>query len=704
VHDVLSERGQPLDAETRAFMEPRFGHDFSHVRVHNDTKAVESARTVNALAYTVGHSVVLGHGGHVSAARHHRSLLGHELAHVVQQTHGGPPLNRENEAEAEAAARALTGGAAVELRTRSQIGLARQPSSGASATQSEEDLYKAMIEMPQVEKDQVRAHFSAAGFHSVSEPEPKATPPAADVGCHIDPHKASPGQAACPSHHQTPDEATRVSTKILQQPLDVSGSERRQRAKLDRLNTAYLQFRATKKYIHRNEFSPYEIEKDNIIATSDRWDAWMNARGIGINNLEAVEFDERYFRSKGEFEREWSRREEEYKEKRRACYKKHSGLKAPKLSRTRPDYYGCYERLDAEYRPMMAAARDASLRWAHHEYEVAMPVLVEGGPVAGAGFTFTHEVLGWSTERAAAAGGLAGGVANVAGGVAMKVGAQTQSGGGAFNQPAKPPAAVYGEPPEPINITETQPNVKPPVVTQPPARPEVITPVKPTATPNPEYRAGPIKTVEDYVKSGKEITYGPKVPAPDPNITAAPKHDAPLPEGYGDLGEQTGISTRTTPGGRQEKVPTAIGKWTDKNAELLQNDPTVLKRLAAEAGTSKIFNKTLPNPEELIPEYKVPHPDYPAQEKPRIDRLWRRGKTIIEIKPNTKSALRGEPQARQYAEWMNDHDPLPNGEKWKWEVYEYDQAAMETFLRAIGVLKGRKLVSPSGDITPIGKP
>jgi hypothetical protein len=243
-----------------------------------------------------------------------------------------------------------------------------------------------------------------------------------------------------------------------------------------------------------------------------------------------------------------------------------------------------------------------------------------------------------------------------------------------------------------------------PVVTQPPATPEVITPVKPTATPNPEYTAGPIKTVEDYVKAGKEITYGPKVPAPDPKITAAPKQEAPLPEGYGDLGEQTGTSTRTTPGGRQEKVPTAIGKWTDKNAELLQNDPTVLKRLAEEAGTTKIFNKRLPNPEELIPEYRVPHPDYPVQGKPRIDRLWRRGKTIIEIKPNTKSALRGEPQARQYAEWMDEHDPLPNGEKWKWEVYEYDQAAMETFLRGIGILKGRKLVSPSGDITPIGKP
>src|SRR5713226_466146 len=54
VHDVLRSPGQPLDRETRAFMEPRFGQDFSAVRVHTDANAVESAHAVNALAYTVG--------------------------------------------------------------------------------------------------------------------------------------------------------------------------------------------------------------------------------------------------------------------------------------------------------------------------------------------------------------------------------------------------------------------------------------------------------------------------------------------------------------------------------------------------------------------------------------------------------------------------------------------------------------------------
>ena len=58
VHEVLNSTGQPLDAATRAFFEPRFGHDFSRVRLHTDARAAESARAVNALAYTVGPDVV----------------------------------------------------------------------------------------------------------------------------------------------------------------------------------------------------------------------------------------------------------------------------------------------------------------------------------------------------------------------------------------------------------------------------------------------------------------------------------------------------------------------------------------------------------------------------------------------------------------------------------------------------------------------
>lgn len=85
VHDVLSSAGQPLDAGARAFMEPRFGFDFSGVRVHTDARAAESAQSVNALAYTVGRNVVFGAGQYAPATSEGKRLVAHELTHVVQQ-------------------------------------------------------------------------------------------------------------------------------------------------------------------------------------------------------------------------------------------------------------------------------------------------------------------------------------------------------------------------------------------------------------------------------------------------------------------------------------------------------------------------------------------------------------------------------------------------------------------------------------------
>ncbi|GMV48559.1 MAG: hypothetical protein NBKEAIPA_03383 [Nitrospirae bacterium] len=84
VQAVLASPGQPLDAATRAFMEPRFGHSFANVRVHSDDRAADSAHAVGARAYTVGPHIVLGEQApmHSSAGRH---LLAHELAHTIQQ-------------------------------------------------------------------------------------------------------------------------------------------------------------------------------------------------------------------------------------------------------------------------------------------------------------------------------------------------------------------------------------------------------------------------------------------------------------------------------------------------------------------------------------------------------------------------------------------------------------------------------------------
>ena len=86
VHETLSSPGQPLEAGTRAFMEFRFGHDFSQVRVHSDSKAAASAQAVNAMAYTVGRDVVFGAEQYRPQTSEGTRLLAHELAHVVHQS------------------------------------------------------------------------------------------------------------------------------------------------------------------------------------------------------------------------------------------------------------------------------------------------------------------------------------------------------------------------------------------------------------------------------------------------------------------------------------------------------------------------------------------------------------------------------------------------------------------------------------------
>lgn len=89
VNEVLkSGSGQPIEPVVRAEMEMRFGHDFSRVRVHTDTKAAESAKMMSAKAYTVGQDIVFGSGRYEPTTTNGKQLVVHELAHIVQQQNG----------------------------------------------------------------------------------------------------------------------------------------------------------------------------------------------------------------------------------------------------------------------------------------------------------------------------------------------------------------------------------------------------------------------------------------------------------------------------------------------------------------------------------------------------------------------------------------------------------------------------------------
>ena len=93
IAEIIHSPGHPLDAETKVLMEPRFGRDFSQVRIHTDSQATGSARALNARAYTVGHNIVFGAGQYAPHAPSGKRLLAHELSHVLQQNRGGSAAN-----------------------------------------------------------------------------------------------------------------------------------------------------------------------------------------------------------------------------------------------------------------------------------------------------------------------------------------------------------------------------------------------------------------------------------------------------------------------------------------------------------------------------------------------------------------------------------------------------------------------------------
>jgi hypothetical protein len=142
VHEVLRSPGQPLDATTRASMEPRFGHDFGQVRIHNDARAAESARSVAARAYTVGSEIVFGPLGYSPGTESGRRLLAHELTHVVQQRFAQPgggtltvgPADDAHEREADSMAAEIVSRRAEAVpgpRNREETGT--EPASGSMA-------------------------------------------------------------------------------------------------------------------------------------------------------------------------------------------------------------------------------------------------------------------------------------------------------------------------------------------------------------------------------------------------------------------------------------------------------------------------------------------------------------------------------------------------------------------------------------------
>jgi hypothetical protein len=125
VHDALKSGGQPLSSASRAFFEPRFGRDFSAVRVHSDSQASRASQAVNARAFTVGNSIAFGSGQYSPESDSGRHLLAHELTHVVQQSGGGQAVQRAETDTSKNCAPLLDSAADIDQKVNASLAAAR---------------------------------------------------------------------------------------------------------------------------------------------------------------------------------------------------------------------------------------------------------------------------------------------------------------------------------------------------------------------------------------------------------------------------------------------------------------------------------------------------------------------------------------------------------------------------------------------------
>ncbi|MBX3302612.1 MAG: DUF4157 domain-containing protein [Nitrospira sp.] len=96
IKNVLHSAGQPLDFATRSFFEPRFGLNLSHIRIHVDSAAAQSTRSINARAFTLGNNIVFGSGEYNPRSESGRRLLAHELSHAFQSKRTEPVIARQS--------------------------------------------------------------------------------------------------------------------------------------------------------------------------------------------------------------------------------------------------------------------------------------------------------------------------------------------------------------------------------------------------------------------------------------------------------------------------------------------------------------------------------------------------------------------------------------------------------------------------------
>ncbi|MEP6519604.1 eCIS core domain-containing protein [Microcoleus vaginatus] len=127
--------GSPLPNDVRSFMESRFGADFSSVRVHTDSNAVQMNKELGAQAFAHGSDIYYGAGKSPGKDE----LTAHELTHIIQQGGAVPTKSvtghqkKENKLQAKADAIQLT---SVEAKVQRKENPQAQPAAAKVAPQT----------------------------------------------------------------------------------------------------------------------------------------------------------------------------------------------------------------------------------------------------------------------------------------------------------------------------------------------------------------------------------------------------------------------------------------------------------------------------------------------------------------------------------------------------------------------------------------
>jgi len=143
--------GKALKNEEKTFFESGMGYDFSNVRVHNDTNANQSAKNVNALAYTHGNNIVLGNDQYKPNSSEGKKLLVHELTHVMQQNAGiiqPKTIQREVDDKHNLTSAVLSGNARLE-KCFDAKSIVMMPDEGEHVTRLQQALVNVGVQLPE---------------------------------------------------------------------------------------------------------------------------------------------------------------------------------------------------------------------------------------------------------------------------------------------------------------------------------------------------------------------------------------------------------------------------------------------------------------------------------------------------------------------------------------------------------------------------